>query len=269
MDCQEHHSKEKPILALLIVATLAIVGAALFMKYSNLGAEAVWHVSREGNWLLPLVGVSAVIDSINPCAFSVLLVTIAILFGIGRLRSNILRIGGAYIAGLAAVYLSIGLGIFQALHLFDTPHFMGKLAAIIMIAIGSLGLLGELFPRWALKFRLPHFAHHRMAALMNRASLPTAFALGGLVGLCEFPCTGGPYLMVLGLLHDTATYLKGVTYLLLYNLIFILPLVAILLIASNRTLIETVSQWQNRKRRVLRLLSGLAMLGLGWLILAF
>ena len=44
---------------------------------------------------------------------------------------------------------------------------------------------------------------------MHQATLPAAFALGVVVGLCEFPCTGGPYLMILGLLHDRGTYTSG------------------------------------------------------------
>ena len=102
---------------------------------------------------------------------------------------------------------------------------------------------------------------------MNRASLPTAFFLGVLVGLCEFPCTGGPYLMVLGLLHDQGTYFAGFGYLLLYNLIFILPLVIILFIASDNALLEKVSQWKKAETKRMRLLGGIAMVILGLVIL--
>ena len=102
---------------------------------------------------------------------------------------------------------------------------------------------------------------------MEKGSLPAVFLLGILVGLCEFPCTGGPYLMVLGLLHDSTTYLPGLGYLLLYNLIFILPLVIILLIASNQMLLGKVQAWQTKERGWMRLGGGVAMVGLGMLIL--
>ena len=124
----------------------------------------------------------------------------------------------------------------------------------------------EFFPAFPLKLRIPHAAHRAMARLMGKASLPTAFALGGLVGLCEFPCTGGPYLMVLGLLHDYATYFKGLAYLFYYNLIFILPLLVILGIASNSNLLERVKSWQRQERGVMRVAGGIAMVGLGILI---
>jgi len=207
--------------------------------------------------------VSALIDSVNPCAFSILLLTIAFLFSIGRLRAQILVIGGAYILGIFVVYLLIGLGILQTLHLFDTPHFMAKLGAFLMVALGGINIVNHFFPRFPIKLKIPHSAHHKMAVLMEKGSIPTAFLLGGLVGICEFPCTGGPYLMVLGLLHDSSTYLSGLGYLLLYNLIFILPLVVILSIAGNSAVLEKVRSWQELEKGWMRLGAGIAMVALG------
>jgi cytochrome c biogenesis protein CcdA len=74
--------------------------------------------------------------------------------------------------------------------------------------------------------------------------------------------------MVLGLLHDHATYCTGAAYLTLYNLIFVLPLVLILLIASDQTLLAKVQGWQQGERRVMRWGGGLAMVMLGAAILA-
>ncbi len=254
--------------------TFAAIGVLLlvlvvFLKTDNAGTAFVWNLSNGGKWLLPLVAVSALIDSINPCAFSILLLTIAFLFSIGKLRSGILKIGSVYILGIFLAYLLIGLGLLQTLHIFSTPHFMAKLGAGLLIALGFINVINEFFPAFPIKLRIPHAAHHKMAELMEKASLPTAFLLGGLVGLCEFPCTGGPYLMVLGLLHDQATYLKGVGYLLLYNIIFILPLAVILLMTSDRALLEKVRAWQQKENRLMRLGGGIAMIILGAIIFLF
>jgi cytochrome c biogenesis protein CcdA len=120
-----------------------------------------------------------------------------------------------------------------------------------------------------LRLAIPQVAHRKIAVLMEKASVPTALALGALVGLCEFPCTGGPYLMVLGLLHDHSTYYTGAAYLTMYNLIFVLPLVLILLIASDNALLAKVQAWQQGERRVMRWGGGAAMVALGALIFAF
>src|SRR3989337_356321 len=223
-------------LTFLLAGTLLLFGLVYVFRLENIGTTAVWNLSDGGKWLLPLVAVAALIDSINPCAFSVLLLTIAFLLSVGKLRSSVLAIGSAYILGIFLVYILIGLGLLQTLHLFSTPHFMAKVGAGLLIALGFINVINEFFPSFPVKLRIPHAAHRKMAELMEKASLPTAFLLGGLVGLCEFPCTGGPYLMVIGLLHDQATYFTGVAYLILYNVIFILPLVLILLFASDESL---------------------------------
>jgi len=215
---------------------------------------------------LPLVAAAAIIDSVNLCAFSVLLLTVGFLFSTGELRSGIVKIGGFYIAGIFLVYVLIGLGIMQTLHFFDAPHFMTKVGASLLILLGGINIINEFFPAFPIKLKIPGAAHQRMGKLIEKGSAPAAFFLGAFVGLSEFPCTGGPYLMILGFLHDHANYLKGVAYLLFYNLIFILPLVAVLFVASNKALLEKIQTWQKNKTVRIRFLSGLAMIVLGVLI---
>ncbi len=258
----------KKLIILIAIATV-IFGIVFLLRATNFGASALWELSSEGKWLLPLVGVAALIDSINPCAFSILLLTIAFLLSLGRLRSKILEVGGFYIAGIFVVYMLIGLGILQALHIFDTPHFMAKVGATLLIALGGINLINYFFPAFPIKLKIPQVAHEGISSLMAKATLPAAFALGVLVGLCEFPCTGGPYLMVLGLLHDQATFVSGLAYLLLYNAIFILPLVIILLIASNGALLERAREWQRSAAGKERLWGGIAMVLLGVIVFLF
>ncbi len=256
---------KKPLFILIAITILFLGGVTLFGS-NQFGTQALWNLSRQGTWLLPLVAVSAAIDSVNPCAFSILLVTIAFLFSMEALRRRILVVGGAYIAGIFAVYLLIGLGILQTLHIFNTPHFMAKVGASALIIFGAINLINEFFPTFPIKLKIPGVAHQKIAELMEKASIPTALALGVLVGLCEFPCTGGPYLMVLGLLHDGATFSKGLVYLLFYNVIFILPLVLILLIASNKAVHGKIGEWKQRHMRMMRRVTGIAMVALGVII---
>jgi len=245
------------------VAALLFVSVAI-LNMGNIGPSFI--MANSGKWLLPLVSVAALIDSINPCAFSVLLLTIAFLFSIGKLRSGILKIGSFYILGIFIVYMLIGLGLLQTLHTFNVPHLMAKIGASLLVILGSINIINEFFPSFPIKLRIPRSVHPKMAELMGKASLPTALFLGALVGLYEFPCTGGPYLLVLGLLYDQKTYLTGVGYLLLYNLIFILPLVIILLIASDNILLEKVKAWKKAETRSMRMWGGIAMIILGVII---
>jgi len=253
----------------LIAAGLIFAGVVAFLRFSPSGTALLWSFSNGGKWLLPLVLVSAVLDSINPCAFSVLLLTIGFLFSVGKLRSNMLRIGGVYIFGVFLVYILIGLGILQVMHLFNTPHFMAKFGAVLLAVLGLINLINEYFPAFPIKLKIPTASHRTMASLMERASLPTAFLLGVIVGICEFPCTGGPYLMILGLLHDQTTFYAGLAHLFLYNLIFVSPLVVILLIATEKSLFSKVEQWKKMNTSGMRLWSGVAMIILGIIIFFF
>ena len=251
----------------LVIFILAIIGFVFASRVGWIDAQFIWTISNEGKWLLPLIGISALIDSINPCAFSILILTIAFLFSIGQLRTRVIQIGGIYIFGIFLSYILIGLGLLHAFHLFNTPQFMGKLGAFLLIVLGSINLMNEFNPNFPIKLKIPAAAHHKMAQLMDKGSMPAAFGLGALVGICEFPCTGGPYLMVLGLLHDQGTYLRGLGYLLLYNLIFILPLVIILLLAGNEKVTKKIQIWQGQERGMMRFGGGLAMIALGVVIL--
>ncbi len=255
----------KKTLTLFILVAVAIVGIVL-LKHSSWTAEFIWDVSNKGAWLLPLVLVSALLDSVHPCSFSILLITIAFLFGIQMTRKKILQIGGAYIAGIFSAYLLIGLGILKVLHLFDTPHFMGKLGATLLIVFGVINILNEFFPKFPIKLKIPSVFHTAMGRLMERTSFLAAFGLGLLVGICQFPCMGGPYLMVIGLLRDQVTYFRGFGYLVLYNLILTLPLAAVLWITADKTIVDKVQAWKKSNMKGVKFWAGLAMITIGILI---
>lgn len=250
------------ILTVIVVAILGII----FLKHSTGVSSFLWNLSNKGAWLLPLVLVSALLDSVHPCSFSILLITIAFLFGMQLTRKKILQIGGTYIAGIFSAYLLIGLGILKVLHLFNTPHFMGKLGASLLILFGVINILSQLFPKFPIKLKIPSVSHNKMASLMEKATFPATFGLGILVGICQFPCMGGPYLMVIGLLKDQFTYLKGSGYLILYNLILILPLVSVLWIAADKLIVNKVEEWKKVNMKGFKFWAGLAMIIIGILI---
>ena len=255
----------KKLIIIISVVLIAIIGLVI-LKNSSVTSSIIWSMSNQGAWLLPLVFISALLDSVHPCSFSILLITIAFLFGIQMSRKKILELGGTYIAGIFVAYFLIGLGILKVLHLFNTPHFMGKLGATLLIIFGVINLLNRFFPSFPIKLKIPGVAHSAMSKFMDKASFPAVFGLGFLVGICQFPCMGGPYLMVIGLLRDQMTYMSGFNYLLLYNLILIIPLVVVLFISANKLLVEKMQIWKRDNMNGLRLWAGIAMIIVGILI---
>jgi len=81
--------------------------------------------------------------------------------------------------------------------------------------------------------------------------------------MVELPCTGGVYLAILGLIGDRMTLPEGIPYLLLYNLIFVIPLILILLVVYWGGTPERMEAYRAGSRRWVRLLIGVMMVALG------
>ena len=211
---------------------------------------------------------AALIDSINPCAISVLLLTVGFLINLRRDRNYIIKAGIVYVLGIYITYLFIGLGLLRALSLFGFPHVLARVGAVILSATALINISGALWPKFPIRLKIPDGAHSQLAKFIQKATIPSLFVLGILVGLFEFPCTGGPYLMILGLLHDRATFMQGLGYLLYYNVIFVSPLIVILILASRPGLLDRLQKFRKDHTKSADIITGIIMLILAAVIFA-
>ena len=78
---------------------------------------------------------------------------------------------------------------------------------------------------------------------------------------------GGPYLMVIGLLHDQVTYTAGFWYLVLYNAVLIVPLALVLWFSADKAVVDKMQEWKRDHISRVRLVAGVVMVVLGVLIL--
>lgn len=251
---------------ILITTFFIILFAVIILLYSGIFDFNIPSIKDYTGWIPGLIAISALIDSINPCAFSVLFLTITFLFSLNRDRKSIIKAGLAYILGIFITYILIGLGILKVLSLFNIPNLMSKAGAIIIIGFGIIALINEFFPNFPIKLKIPKFAYGNIAKIMEKATIPAALLLGFVVGLFEFPCTGGPYLFVIGLLHDQMNFFKGFGYLIFYNLIFILPLIVILLISANKAVYQIMDKVRRAETKKARIWIALIMITLGLLV---
>lgn len=202
-----------------------------------------------------LITINGLIDSINPCAIGVLAASVAILFSLGNYRAHILRFGFFYILATYVTYLLIGLGILKAVHLFNIHNFFGWASAIALIFMG--------------------FWHLRKSACIipkktpKEATILAGITFGFLVGICEFPCSGGIYLATVGLIGIEETFWSGLLYLLWYNLMFVLPLIILFIVAYNLTAARTISRIVGALGTKARYLSCAAMIVIGVLLLTW
>jgi len=226
-----------------------------------------------GDLSLPLVTVTiAALDAFNPCAFFVLLFLLSLLVH-ARSRARMLFIGGVFVffSGLIYfIFMAAWLNLFLVL---GQLAWITLLAGIVAIVLGSLNLRDYLRPGLAGGLSIPRRARpglfRRMRGLLQVEN--TALLLLGTVSLAiiangyELLCTSGLPMIYTRLLTLRDPGVAGYyLYLLLYNLVYILPLLVIVLLF---TWAIGARKLQAEEGRLLKLLSGLMMLGLGAILL--
>ncbi|HKY74224.1 MAG TPA: cytochrome c biogenesis protein CcdA [Patescibacteria group bacterium] len=241
-------------------------GAAKVLDSSELVVSALSSKSQSSagktkNYLLAVVG-GGIANSLHPCAITVLLVLLSFLYMIRKNRVSILAMGLLYILGIFLVYFLIGLGLVRAVALFPDPFFIAKAASIIAVVLGVISLLEILIPRFPIHLRIPQVSKGFLQRVMEQVSLPSAFFLGILVGICAFPCTGGIYTVIITTLATTksAAFLG---YLLLYNTFYILPLLILVFLACNTRTVRFLELFRERHMKVSQWINAVVMIMFG------
>jgi len=214
---------------------------------------------------VPLIAVSGLIDGVQPCAFALLLFFLSFLYNVHKARRDVLLMGSAYILSLFTTHVIGGLGLLRTVTFFGIEHLFGQLGILLVIILG-LAQVANIFVPSRFTPRIPARFLPRLESLVERATLPAALALGGLVGLCAFACSGGIYVGILALVSLQTAFWQGLSYLLMYNVVFIIPLLVALLLASSLEMTSRmVGVWRAERVRLVRLVSGAFMVALGLL----
>jgi len=219
--------------------------------------------------MIPIVALSGFLDGIHPCAIAILIFFIAFLLTLQRSLKNIFFLGLVYIFVIFLTYLAVGLGLLRGIMFFGQPHFFAKLGSWLLIILGMVNLRDYFLPHWRLGLRFPRVPHDKIKFLLQKASLPAVVVAAFLVGLCSIPCSGGIYAAITAFLASKATFFTGFLYLLLYNLMFVMPLIILLVSAANPYTLVKFGEWQQKNRSIQKLVLGVAMIALGLAILIF
>ena len=215
---------------------------------------------------VPMVIFCAGIDSMNPCAFSVLVILLLSIIAL-QTRRQVLMVGITYIAAVFLFYFLSGIGVLSFVQVSGVSSLISMAAAIIAIVLGVVYIIDAAVKKEGFILSIPASKKEVIERYIVTATLPAAFILGILVGIFELPCTGGIYLTILSLMSSTMTLSEGIPYLLLYNIIFILPLIIILLAVVMGIPPERVNAWRIENRRKLRVAIGIAMILVGIFII--
>lgn len=227
------------------------------------------------NLTIPAVILAAAADSVNPCTFAVLVLLLGTLLVAQRKgrKALVLKAGFAFTIAVFVSYFLMGIGIFSAIQAagIQRPFIMAVSSLAILLGLWNMKdyfAYGKWFTievpqRWRPTVK-------RLTASV--VSVPGAFFVGVVDSLFLLPCSSGPYIAILALLSKTTTRTEGILYLLLYNVIFVLPLVAITLaVHFGFTTTARAERWRSARLGKLHLVSGIIMflLGAGMLLAVF
>ena len=213
---------------------------------------------------IPAVIGAAVVDAINPCAFAVLIILITTVLSSGKKKRALLS-GFAFSLSIFISYFLMGLGLYSAIQASGLTHKFYTVIAVLAIFIGLFNLKDYLwYGKWFV-MEVPMSWRPKLKALiMGVTSVPGAFFIGFAVSLFLLPCTSGPYIVILGLLAHTTTKSYALFLLAFYNLIFISPMIIITgAVYFGLTTTEQAEEWRTKKLKILHLIAGLIILGLG------
>lgn len=268
-------SQLRRIVILSVLAAVALGAIALTgLWHPNAPAEAMQMYLPAIT--LPTVIVAAAVDGINPCAFTVLLLFITAMLAtlqageqsINAIRMRLLGQGGIYIAAVFLTYLALGVGLLKTLDFFTRQHLPARFGALAAILFGLWMLKDFFLPDLGWRLQAPPQIGNTAREMAKKATVPALIVGGFLIGLCTVPCSGAVYLGVLSLLALQPSALLGYGYLVLYNLIFVLPLVVILIAASARPTLNRLAHWNLHHKEWVRLALGGGVVIMGLLILA-
>ena len=244
---------------------------------------------------LAIIG-AGLTDGINPCAFTVIVFFISFLALQGYKRLELIIIGLSFIFAVFCAYLLVGLGIFNFLYQLEAFWALAKVFNIL-IGIFSL-ILGLLAIYDLLKFnkdkdteglllQLPKAVKKQIHSIIGMHYRKTkdieinkpvvsrlgklilsALITGFLVSILEAVCTGQLYLPTITfILKTTSLKLKAFTYLVAYNIMFIIPLFIIFLLALFGVTSQQFAQFIRKHMLAIKALMAVVFITLGILLI--
>jgi len=210
-----------------------------------------------------VVVITALIDSINPCAIGVLVILIATLLGLSKNKNKMLSVGLIYITAVFLTYLAAGFGLLYLIQKLNISQQLSWFVGGLVIIMGLLEIKDFFWYGKGITLQIPPKRAEQIKKMMKKISIPGSIVLGIFVAAVELPCTGGPYLAITTILAKNGFSWKILELLLVYNLIFILPLLVILFLVFFGVSSERIKVWKDKQKKWMRLFIGIVMVALG------
>jgi cytochrome c biogenesis protein CcdA len=228
----------------------------------------------------PAVILLALADSVNPCALAVLfMILMSIMIYNPNKKSKVLIGGLSFVFAVLIMYLIYGaiiITLFTGVTVFlkSASYYVYKGFGVLAILLGLLGIKDYIAYRpGTIGTEMPLMLRPKVKKIISKVtSIKGAFATGIFVSLFLLPCTIGPYLVFGSLIGQEVNVSQKLIsivelspYIILYNFIFILPMLMVtLFIYYGLTTIKDAQEWKERNIKILHLIAGVILLGLGF-----
>ena len=223
---------------------------------------------------------AGLLDGVNPCAFATLIFFVSYLFFIGRRRRDIIIMSFFFILAVFISYFAIGLGAYSLLKYLSNIAVISKIIflvfGVIAFVLGILSLRDFFLARQGkldkMVLQLPLGVKQRIHKSIKEKTavggiIAGSFIAGLVISYLEFGCTGQVYLPTITFMISKAGIsLKPIIGLLLYNIMFILPLIIIAILASLFTTKKIAGSMEN-KIPFIKLLTAILFFILGLLLI--
>jgi cytochrome c biogenesis protein CcdA len=268
---------------------------AILQEVADTGTEPIWlsYDSDQGQrsiidnfknmgWLA--VVAAGLIDGINPCAFATLIFFVSYLTLSGRSGKEVLFVGGAFTFGVFLAYLAVGLGLYQILELVGET--LDLIASIVYALTGVfclvLAVLSFLDYRKArqgdigdMLLKLPEPLRKRINTTIRKGRKARSYVLGAffagvMISFLELACTGQVYLPTIIFVSSIPELrLRAIAFLVIYNLLFVLPLVVIFVLVYFGTTSKDLTRFLREKAALVKLGMTVVFIALGgWLLIS-
>lgn len=231
---------------------------------------------------LPAVIAGAAIDSINPCAFGVLIFLMTYLTKVFDDKKRVLIGGILYTSAVYVTYFLAGLGLLSAVQNQQVSYWFYWIATFVAFSAAAfeikdffwygrgVSLDMSVIPGSADRIKMWTQKMQGMSKDNPRTALAMTIPIGFGAAAFELPCTGQVYLAILGLINASGVGISTwLPWLLLYNLIFVAPLLVITGLMYAGMSSDRMEKWRKKNRRYMRLIAGLFLYSLGIFLLWF
>jgi len=209
---------------------------------------------------------AAISDSINPCAFAVMLLLLSTILTKHKSRRKTILSGLMFGLAVFVTYLAMGIWIFSALASSANTFYLKLVVGILWILVWLANIKDFFrYGKWFV-MEVPFSRRPKMGDLISKVASPRGvFAVGVIVSLFLLPCSSGPYFTILWFLsaETKSLNLRGYIYLIVYNLIFVLPMIAIsIMVAYGYKSVDQLAKAKHKNTKLIHLIVGILMLGL-------